>query len=246
MSTHIVSEASSSAALVKQHFNEYSTRYHDSAFSGTGMAFVSGIELDAVCTAAEMAGSGRAVDVGVGTGRISSVLCASGYQLTGVDVSAGMLAQAALRLPDAVLLEGSITEQLPVPDASAELVTCMRVLKYIPDVQHAIGELARVTDAGGVVCFDLANRWSVARFGYPDGLVRLRSFREVADAVKANGLTIVEVRNGVHLPDPLWRAASGSLVGRGLIGLQHLLWRVLGRHGARSWTVVARKESAAA
>lgn len=244
-------ERAAAAAAIRDHFDGFAPDYDATAFSGAGMTYLSRRDLDVVAGAAAIAlgtvppgTTPRACDVGVGTGRISAEVTRLGFDVTGIDASPGMLARAARRLPDATLLEGSLAERLPVESDWADLVTCLRVVKYLPAWRDAIAELARVAVAGGIVCFDLANARSAARFGYPEGMVWPATHREALDAIDAAGLDVVEVRPGVHLPDPLWRAAGRPAAAAVLRRGQAVASSVAGRHGARSWTFVTRKRDA--
>jgi SAM-dependent methyltransferase len=234
------------ARAIADHFDDFAPDYHLAAFDGAGMQHLSHLDLDNVDRALALVPPGdgrRACDVGVGTGRISSRLLAAGFELRGVDASTGMLEQARRRLPSADLVHGSLAERLPVADGWADLVTCLRVVKYLPDRAAAVAELARVARPGGIVCFDLANARSVARFGYPAGMVWGSVYGDALAMIDAAGLDIVEVRPGVHLPDPMWRRASterGLTVAR---AAETAVARPLGRHAARSWTFVTRRRS---
>lgn len=236
------------AHRIRRHFDGFAPAYDATAFAGAGMAHLSRRDLDVVSGAAALAldsvpagAAARACDVGVGTGRISGHLRSFGFDVTGIDASTEMLARAADRLGDVTLLQGSLADRLPVPDGSADLVTCLRVVKYLPGWRGAIRELARVAAVGGIVCFDLANARSAARFGYPEGMVWPTTHRAAIDAIGAAGLDLIEVRAGVHLPDPLWRAAVAPVASRVVRAGEAVAAAVGGRHGARSWTFVTRR-----
>ena len=92
------------------------------------------------------------VDVGMGTGLVSSeILHVTGEpdRLTGVDPSAGMMAQA--RLPAQVrCLEGR-AEKLPLTEASADFLVMGYALRHIADLAAAFAEFRRVLRPGGKV-----------------------------------------------------------------------------------------------
>jgi ubiquinone/menaquinone biosynthesis C-methylase UbiE len=227
---------------IAEHFDDFAPTYHAAAFDGAGMQYLSQLDLAAVARAAQLAGGGEALDVGVGTGRISSAVLAEGFTLTGVDASKGMLEQASPKLPGATLLHGSLADRLPVDADRFDLVTCMRVVKYLPRWALAISELARAAKPGGVVCFDLANTYSPARLGYPKGMVWTSSYTAALAAVEAARLDVLEIRAGVHLPDPLWHAASTQGRLRVARACESTASQLAGRRGARSWTFITRKQ----
>jgi len=89
------------------------------------------------------------LDVGTGTGllaREALTLCSPGGSVTGVDPSAGMMAQA--RLPDVALLQGR-AEELPCGDATADFVSMGYALRHLSDLDRALAEFFRVLRPGG-------------------------------------------------------------------------------------------------
>jgi ubiquinone/menaquinone biosynthesis C-methylase UbiE len=224
-----------------EHFDRCAQSYHESAFMSPGLRAVSERDLAAVLFAAGLAPGVVACDVGVGTGRIAELLIGQGFELVGVEASSEMIAQAHARLGGVDVRQASLPDRLPFVDGFADLVTAMRVLKYVADLPAALRELSRLLTPGGVVCFDVANVRSVARFGYPRGLVHLVSYSEVLSALDAAGLEVVAVANGVHVPDPVWRTVESHRSVALVSALQRLFDRSAGRVAARSWTFVATK-----
>ena len=91
----------------------------------------------------------QVLDVGTGTGllaREALALSAPGGSVTGVDPSAGMMAQA--HLADVALLQGR-AEELPCGDATADLVSMGYALRHLSDVDRALAEFFRVLRPGG-------------------------------------------------------------------------------------------------
>ena len=87
------------------------------------------------------------VDVGAGTGKLTAGLAGLGASVTAVDPSADMLRVLAQRMPQVAVLEGS-AEHLPMPDASADLVTFAQAWHWV-DVYDATREVMRVLRGGG-------------------------------------------------------------------------------------------------
>lgn len=90
---------------------------------------------------------GRVLEVAIGTGR-SLPFYPADVTVTGVDLSAEMLALARRRSRSVVLLEGD-AEQLPVDDGCFDTVVCALSLCSIPDPAAAIAEMRRVLVPGG-------------------------------------------------------------------------------------------------
>jgi SAM-dependent methyltransferase len=92
--------------------------------------------------------AGIAVDAACGTGRFSALLAARGHRVIGVDSSPDMLARARANVPSGEFRSGDLGE-LPVSDASADIVTCGLALTHVPDLRPAFAEFARVLRPGG-------------------------------------------------------------------------------------------------
>ena len=114
---------------------------------------------DAVLDAmlAPLAGSAptlRAIDLGAGTGKLSSALAERGLEVTAVDTSEAMLEVARAR--GGTITAGSLAtrlaraEETGLPAASAELVTVAQAWHWV-DAQAASAEVARLLAPGGVL-----------------------------------------------------------------------------------------------
>lgn len=114
---------------------------------------------DAVLDAmlAPLAGSApplRAIDLGAGTGKLSSALAERGLEVTAVDTSAAMLEVARAR--GGTIAAGSLSthlaraEETGLPAASAELVTVAQAWHWF-DAEEASAEVARLLAPGGVL-----------------------------------------------------------------------------------------------
>jgi ubiquinone/menaquinone biosynthesis C-methylase UbiE len=110
---------------------------------------------------------GRVLEVALGTGR-SLPFYPAGVELTGVDLSAGMLAiarQRAAELSRRVHLVEGDAERLPFADASFDTVLCALSLCSIPHPAVAIGEMRRVLGPGGrlLLLDHIASTWPPVR-----------------------------------------------------------------------------------
>lgn len=116
---------------------------------------------------------GDALDVACGTGRFTQRLVARGHRVVGVDASPEMLDVARPKVPDADFHVGRL-DDLPVPDASVDLVLCALALSHVPDLAPVLAEFARVVRPGGHVVIDdvsheLIFRGSVVKALGPNG-----------------------------------------------------------------------------
>ena len=91
------------------------------------------------------------LDLGCGTGRHSLWMAAAGAQVTGVDFSDGMLAEARKKPgADAVrFLVHDLGKPLPFPDGIFDLVVSGLVLEHLTDLAGFFREARRVLRPGG-------------------------------------------------------------------------------------------------
>lgn len=124
------------------------------------------------------------LDVGCGTGNYLEVLRKRGYSVAGVDGSEEMLERARTNNPD-VELKLSDVERLPFESERFDIVICIEVLRYLPNIDATVREMARVLKPGGMALvtaapiFNLNGYFVINRMAtaLPMGnLVRLKQF----------------------------------------------------------------------
>jgi SAM-dependent methyltransferase len=103
------------------------------------------------------------VDLGAGTGKLTRGLVALGHRVTAVEPLEEMLERLRRAAPQARAVTGA-AEQLPLPDASADVVACAQAFHWF-DAQPALREIARVLRPGGRVALvwnirDDRERWT--------------------------------------------------------------------------------------
>ena len=93
------------------------------------------------------------VDLGTGTGRMIELLGPEAQISLGIDLSPEMLAFARATLEQSGIEHCSFRQgdlyDLPLQDATADLVTLHQVLHYLDDPAAAVGEAARILKPGG-------------------------------------------------------------------------------------------------
>ena len=151
--------------------------------------------------------AGKVLDVGSGTGALSSAIAERSPQLhiVGIDPSAEYVAYAKSKTPspDRTVFEVGDAQQLRFPAATFDAAISLLVFNFIPDPGKALRELRRVTRPGGLV--------SAAVWDYGAGMRMLRVFWDAAVAVDP----AAEKRDEKHMPlcragelSNLWRAGG--------------------------------------
>jgi ubiquinone/menaquinone biosynthesis C-methylase UbiE len=132
------------------YYDRFSTSYERERHHGYHR-LIDDLELDLV----RRYGTGRdLLEAGCGTGLLLEEAARIGRSAIGLDLSRGMLARARER--GLQVVQGSLT-QIPLPDASVDLVYSMKVLAHVPPIREAVAELARVTRPGGHLLLEFYN-----------------------------------------------------------------------------------------
>jgi demethylmenaquinone methyltransferase / 2-methoxy-6-polyprenyl-1,4-benzoquinol methylase len=138
------------------------------------------------------------LDLACGTGDLCHALARAGLAPVGVDFSQGMLAAATTRAP----LVCADVHRLPVPDASADGVTCGFALRNLVSLDRFAAELARVVRPGGRIALletaEPANR--LLRWGH--GLYFRGVVPRVGGWLSDRGAYGYLPRSVVYLPPP--------------------------------------------
>jgi len=144
--------------------------------------------------------AGPSLDAACGTGRIADLLSQRGHQVVGVDSSPEMLDLARARVPAGEFRLGDLT-QLPVNDASVDLVVCCLASTHVPDLRPVMAQFARVLRPGGhLVISDIhpeqVARGSIPAVRLPDGRPgRLETYRHaIGDYLRAALAAGLQVR----------------------------------------------------
>jgi SAM-dependent methyltransferase len=137
-------------------------------------------------------------DLGCGPGHVGAFLSTAGVDAVGMDLSAGMVAQARLSYPALTFTRGDMTA-LEVADGSFAGIACFYALIHIPRTQvpTALGEMARVLLRGGALLLAVHGGRGTLHademVGEPANLdVTLFSLAELCELVQQAGFSVVE------------------------------------------------------
>jgi ubiquinone/menaquinone biosynthesis C-methylase UbiE len=143
-----------------------------------------------------LAPADRALDLGIGDGRVATEIKTA--KLVGADVSQVALDRARKRLPDAELTLVEPDEPLPFADNEFDLVTCIETLEHVRDVQLALSEIRRVLRPGGRLALTTpaSSRWRVLFRGVEHPFsphIRAFSRRSLRTTLEAMGFHVMEL-----------------------------------------------------
>jgi SAM-dependent methyltransferase len=158
----------------------------------------------------------KVLDVPVGTGRLFPFYKQRRFEVTGLDISPDMLAEARAAAESAsleiALRKGDI-RAIPFADSTFDLVVCLRFLNWIDKegVAAALGELSRVTSGHMLIGVRHLTAWGDSDSGSSGSLrfamrsvgrYRARKWglvyhekRFVHDQFRVHGLRVVEARH---------------------------------------------------
>ena len=181
-----------------EYFDRIASRYDEWYKTNTGQ-YVDKVEKWLVFSMMKMK-SGKALDLGCGTGNYTLELKKRGFDVIGLDASEGMLKIA--RSKGLNCIKGD-AYSLPFPDESFDLVLSVTMFEFIHEPEKVLVEIHRVLKPGGEVVIGTMNGRSAwflfkrlkslfvetayryARFYTPkelEGLVRKAGFNNVESA----------------------------------------------------------------
>jgi ubiquinone/menaquinone biosynthesis C-methylase UbiE len=110
-------------------------------------------------------------EIGCGTGLLLKEVAPVAHRTLGVDLSRNMLIQAQER---ALSVVQATATDLPIPDASFDLVYTFKVLPHVADIAEALNEVARILKPNGRAFLEFYNtrslRHMIKRLKPPDSV----------------------------------------------------------------------------
>lgn len=153
----------------------------------------------------------KALDVGIGNGRLLPIYAPHARHITGMDISSEQLEAATraareLNVPFSALLCEEAS-RIDLPDESFDLIICSRVLQHVFNWRESVAEFARILKPGGDLVLLTYNRFSIY------GLKKLYQHKFVNP-------TKGRFQNPIHLSSELRKNGlkidyfSGALIGQ--------------------------------
>lgn len=137
-------------SIIKHADGEFYTRYFSPVYDF--LTRLSGWREKIASHALENIKPCRLLDVGCGTGHLMQLARAKKFEVTGLDPSSGMLAQAAKKhgFDPSTLVRGS-ADQIPFADESFDAVIACGSLVHIPNIDIVAHEMIRVVKKDGLI-----------------------------------------------------------------------------------------------
>ena len=156
----------------QQFFDNHAPHYMENVFTQN-----TPFEVDFLLEELQVPPASQILDIGCGTGRHGIALAQRGYQVTGVDLSAGMLAEAqrsaAAAGVEATWIQGSATElssQLPLATFDAVICLCEGAFGLLGTQDDALEQplailngVSHTLKPGGRCLFTVLNGFALAR-----------------------------------------------------------------------------------
>lgn len=139
---------------------------------------------------------GHAIDLGCGTGLMAVALSGKAQSLSGIDLSAAMLAKAEMRglyqsLVKADLVDG--LAQLP----AADLIVAADVFVYFPGLENVFEAVSAKLEPGGIFAFSVEKFEGDAAFALQKSLRHAHSETYIRQLVADNGLRLLGMETAV-------------------------------------------------
>lgn len=149
----------------KAHFDRLSGNWSRNYNERSGVMYQR-IDNFSVVLSSRLPPGARVLDFGCGSGDITRALAAAGFAMTGIDLSAAMIAvarqtQSARPIEWQSATPGAVI--LPFADGSFDGALASSVLEYHPDCAGQVREIHRVLKPGGMFAFSVPDMTHASR-----------------------------------------------------------------------------------
>lgn len=105
---------------------------------------------------------GKLLEIGCGTGHFSAHFAGKGFDVTGVDISEPMIAEARGKNIRNGGFQVADAEHLPFVDETFDVAAALTVLEFVSDPARVVSEMVRCTrKPGGMLILGVLNRLSI-------------------------------------------------------------------------------------
>ena len=148
----------------------------------------------------------RILDVGIGTGfPFAANFKDQGYEVYGIDISSELINECNKNYSSIKSSVGD-AENIRFKDGFFNCTYCFASTWYFPDIYKSIDEMIRVTEKGGLVCFDIQNAEN--------------------EAVKNNYLKRVNDKKGINLFFHYLKNLVKILANRGFVDWTNIIYDI--------------------
>jgi ubiquinone/menaquinone biosynthesis C-methylase UbiE len=231
-------------AKTKSFFDAFSGHYDDSAFySSLGTLYLSKLEESFILSNYSNVQGAKILDIGIGTGRCSSLLAKKGAKIYGIDISDEMPKKARIKLGNSLMDLNIIDVQrgIPYPYSSFDTILCIRVLKYMPNWKFVINEISRVLKPGGFLILEISAKNSIALLAEKRSNYFLFNPKEVITILEKNNFLIRNISGGTKLPFILYKNIHSHPLLDFAKSIEKLLQVFLSFHFSRNILILAEK-----
>ncbi len=175
-----LSKSGEDKADIIEFFDDMAVGRNEKICSNLIVDYEQRVRLDSVLKSLNARANESILDVGCGNARDIIPMLESGAQITGIDISQGMINEAQRDLEEAgyqgVSMQVGDATHLPFPDNCFDKVLCSEVIEHIPDADKAVGEMFRVLKRGGRLVISTPNCRSL--YGFDRYIVWEKMFRK--------------------------------------------------------------------
>lgn len=214
-----------------------------------GKRLISARELEFLTRSFQRTPGRRALDVGVGSGRIIAELLrlSTATTFVGLDIAEAMVGACRERFAGEARVTGlhvsDIAADAVPSDETFDFITAVRILKYSEKWAEIVAKLGARLSREGVLALSMPNSRSLNRFSRPYAVPwHAASMAQIDRACRAAGLVIVDAAGSTRLPYVLYNAPRSPLAVRLVWSADRAFDRALGCvAGTRELFVAVRR-----
>lgn len=215
---------------IKSFFDDFADIYNWMAFNfSLGIKYLDLMERKFIKENLPFQKEQRLLDLGIGTGRNSSLFLREKVKIYGIDISSKMLkiASKQLKNENVELILADISKKLPFSDQCFDGVICFRVLKYLKNWPETIREISRITKKGGYLALSISNMFSVQSLSLLRANYTVFNPFLLEKELKENKFKILKIGQGSRLPFFLYQKIQSPKTLRAVIKIENFLKLIL-------------------